>query len=93
MLEDNYSYYSTDHWGPIRVKDYCDGYAVLCSFAEAQPVHPIKDWIRTKEELDEIRAILTPEMAARETSIPDFLRGLEEDIPKTIKYLHKVQEK
>ena len=93
MLEDNYSYYSTDYWGPIRVKDYCDGYAVLCSFAEAQPVHPIKDWIRTKEELDEVRAILTLEMAERETTIPDFLRGLEEDVPKTIKYLHRVQEK
>jgi hypothetical protein len=89
-LEDNYTYYSFDHWGPIQLKDYCDGYIVLCSFKEARPVHPIKDWLTTQEDLAEVKASLTPERAVRFDSVSTLQTMLEEDIAKTVRFLHTV---
>lgn len=91
-LEDNYSYYSFDRWGALKLKDFCDGYVVLCSFEEAEPVSPIKDWITSSDELEEVKVRMTPERAAGFHDIPGFLDFLERDIPQTIRSIHDVDK-
>jgi hypothetical protein len=90
LLQDNYSYYSFDHWGAIRLKDYCDGYIVLCSFKEARPVHPIKEWVNTKEDFAEVKNRMRPELSARFDSCTTLQLFLEGDIAKTVRFLHTV---
>ncbi|MEW6456725.1 MAG: ChaN family lipoprotein [Acidobacteriota bacterium] len=93
VLEDNYSYYSFDYWGPIKLKDFCDGYIVPCSFKEAEPVSPIKDWVTTEAELEEVKERMTPDRAAQLKNIADFLKILEEDISRTVHSIHDVDRK
>ncbi|MCC7263385.1 MAG: ChaN family lipoprotein [Candidatus Latescibacteria bacterium] len=91
-LEDNYSYYSLDRWGALKLKDFCDGYVVLCSFEEAEPVNPIRDWVTSPAELEEVKDRMSPEHAAEFHDIPVFLDSLERDIPQTIRWAHDVDK-
>jgi hypothetical protein len=77
-LKDNYSYYSIDRLGGLKLEDFCDGYLMLCSFDEIDPVHPIEDWVNSEEELNEIKKILPPEQAGLIKDIPSFLKQLEQ---------------
>ena len=92
-LKDQYSYYSLDHFKGIKLKEFCDGYIVVCSFIEAEPVRPIKQWVTTKAEMDEIKERLIPEDADKIKDIDVFLRQLESDIPATVRSIHNVDKR
>ncbi len=89
-LKDNYSYYSFDHLGGVKLKDFCDGYIMLCAFDEIKPVHPIKDWITSEKELNDIKNILPPEQAEQIKDIPSFLEQLELRITEYMQLYHQV---
>jgi hypothetical protein len=89
-IKDNYSYYSFDYFGGVQLQDFCDGYIMLCSFAEIKPVHPIEDWITSEKELNEIKNILPPEEAKRIKDIPSFLKQLEQRITGYMQMYHQV---
>jgi len=92
-LKDNYSYYSLDYIGGIKLKDFCDGYIVVCSFDEAEPVNPIKQWVTTDAEMEEIKERMTPEEADKIKDIAGFLHELESDIPETVRSIHNVDKR
>jgi hypothetical protein len=92
-LKDNYSYYSVDRWGGLKLRDFCDGYVVLCSFEEAEPVDTIPGWIPSEDVFNEIKASrLSPSMAARFKSLSDFLTFLEERRSKIIRSTHDIEK-
>jgi hypothetical protein len=92
-LKDNYSYYSVDHWGGIRLMDFCDGYIVPCSFEEAEPVTAIESWITSQDELEEVKNTLLPSHADRIQNISDFLKSLDGDKTDIFKSQHNMNKK
>ncbi|HEV8131029.1 MAG TPA: hypothetical protein VGQ81_07240, partial [Acidobacteriota bacterium] len=76
-LEDTHGYYSMDRWGGLKLREMCDGYIVLCSIDEMEPVSLVPDWVTNEAELEEVKSILPPEDAARMKDIPTLLKYLE----------------
>lgn len=92
-LEDDYSYYSVDRWRGLQLKDFCDGYIVLCSFEEAEPVTQIKNWIPSQVEFEEMKKTLLPVHASLTKSIPDFLESLNKSTQRIFRSAHDVDRK
>ena len=74
---DTHSYYSMDLWGGLKLREMCDGYIVLCSIDEMEPVSLVPNWVTTEAELEEIRNILPPNDAANIEDIPDLMKYIE----------------
>lgn len=92
-IKDNYSYYSFDCLGGVRLQKFCDGYIMLCSFDEIKPVCSIEDWIISENELNEIKNVLSPGQAERIKDIPSFLKQLEHRITGSMQMYHNVSSK
>ncbi|MGB7296086.1 MAG: hypothetical protein WBC70_10900 [Candidatus Aminicenantales bacterium] len=93
-LKDNYSYYSVDHWGGLKLKDFCDGYVVPCSFAESEAVSSIPDWIPSEDVYEEVKATqLSPATASKFKTRTDFLKHLENVASESIRSIHNVLKK
>jgi hypothetical protein len=90
-LEDNYSYYSLDRWGSLKLKEFCDGYVVVSSFQEAEPVARIDQWIASEAELKEVKERMTPETANRIQTAQDLVNMLEHDRVWVANSLRKVR--
>jgi hypothetical protein len=88
--EDNYSYYSLDHHGPIQLKDFCDGYVVLNAFRETQPVHTITNWIADAGDSAEVFSKLSPDGLGKLGNVAALLHLFEEDPMKMMRYLNAV---
>jgi hypothetical protein len=88
--EDNYSYYSLDHRGPILFRDFCDGYLFLYSFRETQPVHTIKAWIADASDSVEVFEMLSSDRIANVGTVPALLNLLEQDPVKMMRYINAV---
>jgi hypothetical protein len=94
-LKDDYSYYSVDHWRGLRLRDFCDGYIVPCSFAEAEAVSPVPDWISSEDAYEEVKATqMSPAMASKFKSRADFLKSLENVASEGVIWsIHNAQKK
>lgn len=90
-LEDNHSYYSLDRWGPLALKEFCDGYTVLSSFQRAEPVTRINQWVASEADLEETKERMTPKTAARIHDAHDLLQMLDEDRLSLVQALHKIR--
>ncbi len=78
-LVDTHSYYSTDRWRGIKLREMSDGYIMLCSNAEMEPVNLIRDWVTTDAELEEVKSVIPAEDAARIHDIPGLLNYIAAD--------------
>jgi hypothetical protein len=93
-LKDNYSYYSVDHWGGVKLRDFCDGYVVPCFFEQAERVSTIPGWIPSEDVWEKIKAMqLSPSVAAQVGSLSDFVKSREELPSRAIKSIHNVENK
>ena len=89
-LKDNYSYYSVDNLGGLKLKDFCDGYIIPCSIDEAEPVASIRNWISSEAESAKIKDTLLPSHSGQRQSIQDFLESLEKNKLRIFKSMHDV---
>ena len=55
----------------------CDGYIVLNSIEEMEPVNLVPDWVTNDTELEEVKSILPPEDAAKIKDVPVLLKYME----------------
>jgi len=72
-LKDYNSFYDFDKWSGLRLKDFCDGCIMLESFEKIEPIHFIKDWVTSEEDLDEVKNILPEEDAKKIKTIQDLI--------------------
>lgn len=54
-VKDYKSWYAFDKFNGLRLKEFCDGYIVLNSFEEVEPVELVNDWVNNEIELNEIK--------------------------------------
>ena len=78
-IKDYKSWYAYDKWNGLKLKDWCDGYIVLNSFEEVEPVTLINDWVTNDIELNEIKTTLTPQNASLIKDIPEFKKFIEKE--------------
>jgi hypothetical protein len=91
-LKDNNSFYAFDTWSGIKLKDFTDGCIMISSFEEIQPVHIIKDWVTTEEELNEVKSTLPDEDAASIKTIPDLIKYINaEGDMRVLLEFHKIK--
>ena len=76
-LKDDQSYYSMDRWGALTLREMCDGYIVLSSIDDMEPVGLVPDWVTDRADLEEVKSLLVPEDAARIGDVPALLAYIE----------------
>lgn len=76
-LKDNQSYYSMDRWGALTLREMCDGYIVLSSIDDMEPVSLVPDWVTDRADLEEVKSLLEPEDAARIGDVAALLAYIE----------------
>jgi hypothetical protein len=82
-LADNHSYYSMDRWGSVTLREMSDGYAMLCAVADMEPVRLIPDWITSDAELEEVKAVLPADDAARIHDVAALLKYIDADTTRS----------
>ncbi|HEY3131404.1 MAG TPA: hypothetical protein VGL91_18255 [Acidobacteriota bacterium] len=82
-LEDHHGYYSQDRWGGLKLREMCDGYIVLCSIDEMEPVSVVPDWVTNEGELQEVKSLLPPEDAARMKDVSTLLKYIERETQRS----------
>ncbi len=92
-IKDFNSFYEFDSWKGVKFKDFCDAAIMLASFSKIEPVHIIKDWVTTKQDLDEVKNVL-PENDAKNITTKEELYNYiapENDLNaiRSIHQLHK----
>ncbi len=76
-LKDNQSYYSLDRWSALTLREMCDGYIVLSSIDDMEPVGLVPDWVTDRADFEEVKSLLVPEDAARIGDVPALLAYIE----------------
>lgn len=82
-LVDTHSYYSLDRWSGLTLREMSDGYIMLCSAAEMEPVNLVPDWVTSDAELEEVKSVLPAEDAARILDIPALLKYIAADTQRS----------
>ena len=59
-VKDFNSFYEFDSWNGIKIKDFCNGAIMIASFKDIVPVHLIKDWVTSQQDLDEVKSVTIP---------------------------------
>ena len=80
---DIHSYYSMDRWSGLKLREMCDGYIVLCSIDQIEPVSLVPDWIATDAKFGEIKNILPPQDAAKIHDIPALLKYIDTETQRS----------
>lgn len=92
-IRDYNSFYAFDKWGGVKLKDFCDGCIMLESFDKIEPVHFIKDWVTTDEELNEVKNSLTEGNTKNIETITDLINYLNPNAAiKDMRQLHALKK-
>ncbi len=92
-IKEYQSWYAFDALSGIQLKDFCDGYIVLNSFSEIEPVHYIEDWVTNEGDLSEVKNTLLPEYAATIKTKEDLLEYMQQQSGRVnIKQWHALPE-
>ena len=82
-IVDTHSYYSTDRWSGLALRDMSDGYIVTCALEEMEPVNLVPDWVTTDVELEEVKSVLPPGDAAGIPDIAALLKYIDADTQRS----------
>jgi hypothetical protein len=92
-VQDFNSFYEFDSWNGVKFKDFCDGAIMIASFKEIVPIHIIKDWVTTKQDLDEVKSVLLPADAKNIHTQQDLYNYIApEDNRFAIKSFHQLHK-
>ena len=92
-VKDYNSFYEFDSWNGVKLKDFCDGIIMIASFKDIEPIHLIKDWVTTQQDLDEVKSVLPLADANNIHTQQDLYNYISpEDNRKAIKSFHNLQK-
>jgi hypothetical protein len=90
-VQDFNSFYEFDSWNGVKFKDFCDGAIMIASFKEIVPIHIIKDWVITQQDLDEVKSVLQPADAKNIHTQQDLYNYISPEENRTaIKSFHQL---
>jgi len=90
-VRDFNSFYAFDSWNGVRLKDFCDGAVMIAPFNEIEPIHIIKDWATTQQDLDEVKSVLPLADAKNIHTQQDLYKYMSPEDDRTqIKSIHRL---
>jgi len=90
-VKDFNSFYEFDSWNGVKFKDFCDGAIMIASFKGIEPIHIIKDWVTSQQDLNEVKSVLMPADAENIHTQQDFYNYIAPQENRTaIKLFHQL---